>query len=257
MQKDPDRNLVIWGSYASLFGFVLSIALFLIPAIYKPSDVAGMDWKERLAVILGFGLTAGVLYGFLWSVVVQKVMLRTDYGEETSMPAGLHAAALSLCLTLPITLLPPLYELTTGSLITTSRHYFYGALAANIGSAVAHIIWYGTKTPPFSGVREIVFPFGSPPYWKRYLTMEALATCMHFLSTVAIFRAVAQNEQSIFGPSATLMPTITSGLFFFSGICFYSLIKYPQSLGTGGWGQVRGVLAGLLLCIGLTGGILM
>jgi hypothetical protein len=216
-----------------------------------------MDWKERLAVILGFGLIAGVLYGFLWSVVVQKILLQSDYGEETSMPAGLHAVALSLCLTLPITLLPPLYELTTGRLITTSRHYLYGAIATNVASAIAHVIWYGTKTPPFPGIRELAFPFGNPPNWKRYLTMEALATCMHFLSTVAVFRAIAQNEQSIFGSSVTLMPTVTSGLFFFSGICFYSLIKYPQSLETGGWGQVRGVLAGLLLCIALTGGILM
>jgi hypothetical protein len=257
MEKESNANLNVWGSLASLLSFVISIALFLIPAIYKPGDVAGMAWKARLEIILELGLIAGILYGFLWSVVAQKIILRTNYGEETSMPSGAHAVALSLCLTLPITCLPPLYELITGSVIISSRHYTYAAIIANAGSAIGHLIWYGIKTIHFSGIREMTFPVGSSPNWKRYLTMEMLATCMHFLSTVAVFRAIAQNEDSIFGPSATVMPTITSGLFFISGICFYSLIKYPQSIEKGGWAQVRGVLAGMLQCIALTGGILM
>lgn len=257
MEREPNPNLVIWASFASLLSLAISIALFLIPAIYKPGDVAGMDWKARLAIILGLGLIAGILYGVLWSVVAQKVILHTDYGEETSMPTGWHAVALSLCLTLPITCLPPFYELITGSIIISSRHYVYATIFANAGSAFGHLIWYGIKSIHFSGIREMVCPFGAAPNWKRYVVMEILATCMHFGSTVAVFRAIAQNEDSIFGSSATVMPTITSGLFFISGVCLYSLVKYPQSLEKGGWAQVRGVLAGMLLCIGLTGGILM
>jgi len=257
MTKEENHALVTYSSYASLAALILTIATILVQGIYQPPNVTGMNWKERLEIILALGLIAGILYGFFWSVIAQKIILQSDYGEETSMPTGLHAAALSLCLTIPITCLPPLYQSVTGGPIISSRHYFYAAILANAGSIVGHLSWYGIKRINFAGIREMIFPFGVSASPKRYIIMEASATCMHFLSTVAVFRAVAQNQDSIFGSSAVLMPTLTSGLFFFTGICFYSLIKYPQSLEKGGWAQVRGVLAGMLLCIGLTGGMLM
>jgi hypothetical protein len=215
-----------------------------------------INWKDRIVIILELGLISGILYGFLWAVVAQKIILRTDYGEETSMPSGWHAAVLSLCLTLPVTCLPPLYELVTGKMIISSRHYLYAAILANAVSAAAHVVWYGSKKIGLIGIREITFPVGAAPDWKRYLLMETSVTLMHFLSTVAVFRIFAENQDSIFGPSATVAPTFAASLFFLSGVCFYSMMKYPQSLEKGGWAQVRGFIAGSLLPIALTGGIL-
>jgi hypothetical protein len=255
MAEKPDGNFV-----ALLVGFLsllIAIVGFLFPAIYHPSNAGAVSWQEKLAIVLALGPIGAILYGSLWSGVAQKI-LGTNYGEETSMPSGWHAVVLSLCLTLPITCLPPLCEVVTGARIISSRNYLYGAIYANLGSAFGHLIWYGIRAIPFRGLREMIFPVGAPPNGRRYVAMEVVVTLMHFLSTVAVFRTFADNQDSVFGPSAVVLPTLLSGLFFWSGICFYSLVKYPESLlDQGGWAQVRGVLAGFLLCFSLTGGLLM
>jgi hypothetical protein len=255
MSRRTNEQNISWGGVASVAGLVVSIAIPALQGIGTSGDPATLRGLERLAVILVLGLAASIAYGILW-IVVQK-FFDWDLSEATKMPTGWQAALLSLCLTVPITFVPAIYQYVSGSLIISARHFWFAALVMNFSSAIGHILWYGTTMPPARGLRKMTFPTGTPPDRGQYVRMELTATLTHFLSTVAVYRLAADNRESLFGASSVVMPTLVSGTFFFCGICAYSLLKYPDSVTDGTWAQVRGFLAGLLLSIGLTSGILM
>ena len=259
MSTEQQSRTPRWGfTPAFFFAIAFSVVFPIVVGMLQKPDPDVVNWNDRLSLILYLGLISGIFYGVLWTVT-EKLLLHSNYSENTSLPAGWHAVLLSLCLTLPVSVLPVVYAVSTGKNVTMSRNLILGIVLANAASGFAHVIWYGTgaKAAPFIGVRNILFPIGSPPLWRRYVAMEFSAAVMHFGSTVMVFRLAADNQSSIFGPSSVLVPTVISALFFFSGICFYSIVKFPESLSDGTWATVRGILAGMLLCIGLTGGMLV
>src|SRR4051812_13208084 len=147
---------------AFFFGFALTLIWPIVAGMLESQEIAGMDWKSRLTLIVFLGLLAGIGYGVIWALLIQKWILHTDYGENTSLPKGWHAALLSLSLTLPVTLSPILYEVITGKNLMASRNLLYGFIAANIGSAIAHIVWYGSEKPNLLALGIDYFPLEQP-----------------------------------------------------------------------------------------------
>jgi len=249
------EKLNLIGSICSIGAFLASSIGFgrglLVPrhAFQMPSG------PTRLYTILFLGSLGAVAFGVLWSLTERKFHWRFGAGGCDSLPQGWAAVALSATMTVPLILIPPLFQRLANVQVTRPRHFLAGAVVV-ILAALAHLFLYGSKLLGFAGARSLIFPLNTPPQLRRALLMELVYTCTHFCSIVLAYRIVVDSQ---FGPLdiSVVGKTLLSAAVFFFGMMAYILLRYPESLQEKTWIQVRGVIAGILLMVTLTGGMLM
>lgn len=142
------------------------------------------------------------------------------------MPAGYQAIILSMTLTLPLAILPPLYQATTGKHILPERHYV-AAVVILITAAIGHLIMYGINTPKIPGVKELIYPVGTIVSLPRALSTEFVYAVVYFSAIVLVYQLIVSWKLGI-------LPITDST-----------------------WIQVRGVISALFLEIALVGGMLL
>ncbi len=158
-------------------------------------------------------------------------------------------------MTVPLVLIPPLFQRLAHIQVILPRHWLAGGTVLVV-AALAHLFLYGAKPINFVGARNLIFPLKAHPRLGRALLMELVYSIVHFCSIVLSYRIIVHSQ---FGPLnlAVVAKTFLSAAFFFFGMAVYILVKYPESLQDKTWVQVRGVVAGILQMIALTGGMLM
>jgi hypothetical protein len=133
------------------------------------------------------------LYGILWSVANR--IFGWDFGEGAGpdLPQGWEAVVLSLCTTLPLTIVPGAFEFITRKQIVLPSHYRASALMI-VAAAIGHVLLYGTRGPRIRGLRDRVFPSGSPLDPWAAVRMEAIYAVVHFVSTIFAYQVGLEIE---------------------------------------------------------------
>jgi len=235
-----------------------------------PPDPNMVSGYERILTALVLGGLAAAAYGILWSAANKWFNWSYGEGAGPELPQGWHAAVLSLCTTLPLTILPPAFEFIAKKHIVLPLHY-RGSAFMILTAAIAHVLLYGTRTPRIKGLRARVDPPGSPLDFWRAVQMEAIYATVHFVSTVFVYQIVVGSETiTTVSLWIAIEKTIISGLVFFTGACSYIVCRYPSSLvpvlitrSDGStemndrWVAVRGVVNGAILMVAFTIGILL
>ena len=216
-------------------------------------NIRPITGAELLTAILFIGLVAAIIHGVLWHFTETEFGWNFGGGGGSSMPAGYQAVILSLTLTVPLVILPPIYQLIFGKQILLERHYL-ASMAIIIGAAIGHLIMYGTNTPRIPGLKESIYPVGTSVTIYRAVSMEFVYAVVYFSSIVLVYQLVANTE---YRPMAIIVKYILSLLAWFLAISTYIVVMYPASITDSTWVQVRGVISALCLEIGLIGGMLM
>lgn len=255
----PRRPLVqdvnFWGSICSIAGFLYTGREFLEYLAVPPAGPPFLSGSTRLYTILFLGLVAAICFGVSWSLVERRFGWSFGAGGGDALPEGLSAVVLSLTLTIPLVLVPPVYQRFVQTPVVPPRHYVAG-LAVIILAAIGHLFLYGSRMIGFPGMRTIVFPLGSPAHLGRAVLMEMIYCATHFGTIVLPYRIIVWSQYGHLDASVVLNTALPAVVCFF-GITIYILVKYPGSLVDKTWIQVRGVVAGLLLLVTLEGGMLM
>ena len=86
--------------------------------------------------------------------------------------------------------------------------------------------------------------------------MELIYTSAYFGSIVLVYRVIVDSQ---LGPLtfSSITKTVVPAFVFFSGVVIFIVLRLPDSLEEPTWVQVRGVIAGFLLSVTLTAGMLM
>ena len=245
-----------WGSVCSIVVTAVAGVKWLAAILQPPSSgvpLHNLASLQRLQTILFLGLAAAALHGVLWLLAERAFRWNFDAGAE-SLPHGWSAVALSLTMTIPLVLLPPLYARFTYIQVVPPGHWV-AALFVLLFAAVGHVFLYGAKAINFPGIRNILFPLNSAPSRYRALQSEFAYAATHFGSIALVYRVVVWSRV---GPLnvATILPALISAIFWFSAVSIF-IFLYPDSLASKEGTGVRGVLNALMLTITLQGGMLM
>jgi len=155
--------------------------------------------------------------------------------------------------TIPLILVPLVYQQLVGIPIVPRRHLLAGtcALAAAV---LGNIVMYGTSSRGFRGLRRTISPLRQALTLKKAVELEAIWAFMHFTCTALVYRLVVAF------PSGTVLSVAVApavgAVFFFFGIVSFIFLRYPGSITERSWIQVRGVVSGIILLVCLEGGML-
>jgi len=244
-------------------GNVLAVALIVgvIAIVWKlleaPNESNVLSGYERALTAIALGLFAAGLYGVFWRII--ELIFGWQFGSGIGgLPKGFQAVALSLATTLPLLILPPVFQLATSKQLVLPMHYPASA-AMIITAAVGHLLLYGSYTPEFRGLRNILLPFGiDTADLPRAIAMEGVYAIVHFVSTVFVYQLVLHLfNLSLSELGAVTYKTFFSGLIFFLGASTFVAICYPESIIESHWVAIRGIVNGAILMVALTIGILL
>lgn len=245
-------NIDRWGSICSIVALVSSWGFGR--TLLTPTPTSALQaGSGRLPTILLLGGLAAAAHGILWSLAERGFGWKFGAGADGSLPQGWAAAVLSMSQTVPLVVLPLVYQSFVGLPITPRHHLLAGAFAI-AAAVVGNLVMYGTSPRRFRGVRRSLCPVRKPLTLKTALELEALWSCMHFGSTALIYRLVVTiPDATLFSVGFT--PALGS-ILFFSGIVSFILLRYPGSLTDRSWIGVRGVVSGVILSVTLEGAML-
>ena len=110
--------------------------------------------RERaFAAVISGSLTA-LIHGFLWQLAEGYWGWNFRAGGGESLPAGYQAIILSITLTLPLVILPQLYQAFTGQRILPERHYM-AAPVIIITAAAGHLLCMASIHLKLQGLRSL------------------------------------------------------------------------------------------------------
>lgn len=243
------------GLGCGIISLILSGREFLVQLFEPPVGLLGISGLPRLQLVIFLGITAAAFHGVLWILTEKAFGWRFGEGEGESQPQGWPAIALSVTMTIPLVLLPPLYARITRTAVVLPGHSVASWFVVVVAAA-GHLFLYGSKALNWQGMRNAILPTGAPPDFRKAAKMELAYALTHFGSIVSVYR-VALNSQ--LGPMKVpvVVPVAISTLVWFSAVCISIFLKYPESLADKGWAEVRGVVHALMLTIALEGGMLM
>jgi hypothetical protein len=213
----------------------------------------GLRGSQRMQAIFMIGILAAIAHAVLWALS-ERLFGWNFGGGGASLPQGLSAVVLSLTMTIPLIVVPALYERLFHTGIVCPGHWLGGALIL-VFSAFGHLILYGSKTVQFVGLRNLIFPLDAS-VWYRALPMELIYAVVHFSSIVLLYRVVVGAHS---GPLTirALLPAFIACAIWLSAVSIMIFLKYPDSLVDQKWIEVRGVLNAIILMITMAGGMLM
>lgn len=207
----------------------------------------------RLQTVLLLGVAAAAAHGLLWVVTQRVYDWHFDAGSE-QLPHGRSAVALSLTMTVPLVLLPPIYSGLTHIQLLPSRYLAASCLVIPC-SVFGHIFLYGAGPLKFVGVRNLISPLSSPPSRLRAFLSELVYATTHFSSIVLVYRTVVASGSP--WARQTVLPTVVSAGVWLFAISFFILVRFPYSVDDKSGITTRGLLNALMLVLTLEGGMLM
>jgi tetratricopeptide (TPR) repeat protein len=143
--------------------------------------------QERAFAACIIGSLTAIVHGFLWQLA--EGYWGWDFRGE-SLPAGYQAIILSMTLTLPLLILPQLYQAITGQRILPERHYV-AAPVILLTAAAGYLIMYGINTPEIPGLKELIYPVGTTVSLSRALFTEVVYAIVYFSAIVLVYQLIA------------------------------------------------------------------
>jgi len=208
--------------------------------------------KERLDTLLFVGLLVAIAGGISWSVIERIAGWTIGAGGSND---GWSAVAASMSMTVPLIVVPIVYQHFANTHLLLPRHLIAGAVII-VSNACGWIFMYGWRAVGLAGVKNIIEPMPPSPNWRKRATMELVFTIVNFCSIVLIYRVIVDSQFGALTISI-VEKVVVPAVVFFSGMAVFTLVKYPQSIVDPKWIEIRGVVGGTLLVITLTGGMLM
>jgi hypothetical protein len=247
----------------------ISAIWFAMAQLAEPKSPHLISGVDRIQTALILGVVGMAAYGILWSAACKIFGWSYGEGSRSELPQGWEAVVLSLCTTIPLTILPAAYEFFTRKRLVLDTHY-RASLLMIFAAAIAHLLLYGTRSPRIKGLRDRIFPQQSSLDAGRAFRMELIYTVVHFVSTVTVYQLALDPTISLSNFWWITVKTFISGVLFFTGACSYIAIRYPSSLGPvpvtlrdgsvvmdDQWAAARGVVNGAILMMALMIGILL
>ena len=205
--------------------------------------------------LLMLGVVTAIGFGLLWTAFEQLFDWNFGSGGKRHLPRGWSAIALSLSMTMPLAILPQLYQRVTGlSVVGNPRSHWVGALILIFAGVLTHLLMYGAGSA-FPGIRRLVMPPQKNASRRRAVIMEAIFAVVYFGSFVLPYRLIIEGGHISFW-GTLFNRTFLPALVFFGGMAFYVTVK-PESLREPRYIEIRGFLSALLimgcLCAGMFG----
>jgi hypothetical protein len=250
-EREPERRLVV-----TLLGRLVSLTAFVVTVASLVKDLAqtGIATSPQvltLPTLLTLGVFAAIGYGILWTT--SESIMGWHYGSGPALPSGLAAVVLSLCMTLPLLLVPFLYQQLFAASFLPPRFWFAVPVVIVTG-AIGHLLMYGISSVGFRGLRWFILPEAvGGSIWRAIVTEVAYAV-IYFTSIVLVYRLVLLQSLSIF-ETGILTRTVLSGMVFVTGMILFILLRYPESIDDPAWIKLRGFFAGLLISVCLCAGM--
>jgi hypothetical protein len=237
----------------SVVGTVASVLGLGVSIVQRTSSSPNMTGGTKLDVILHVAIASAIVYGVLWGTADHWIAhWGYDAGGQYKMPTGGRAIVLSLSLTIPLALVPFLYQRITRTSLLILPGHWTAILFVIVLGAVAHLIMYGTKS---DGIRQWLSPAGEYPSMGRGILIEGLYTAIYFSFIVLPYRLIVSPGDSLAGllVSRLLLPS----LVFFLSMTLFIAFLYPSSLNDKGWVQVRGVISGMVMMLCFCAGMFL
>lgn len=238
---------VVIANIASILSLGLSIS-------DRTPSLATKSGSEALSVVLHLTLLVAILYGVLWAIAERVWGWKFGAGGSGKMPAGWSAVALSISLTLPLGVVPFVYQRVTGIGVVHPAHWKAMSFVLLLGAGI-HLLIYGTRSGVPNGLREKILPQGKHVPYTNSVLMEVVYGICFFGLVVVPYRLIAN-------PTAPLRDLILGRaalpcFAFVVGMAFFIFIKYPDAMDDPQWIQIRGLIGGLLTAFCLCGGMFL
>jgi hypothetical protein len=248
-----------WGLTTNVILLSVSGVQFLrdlAVSTYSPSGPSASKMasgsSERLYTLLFLGVLAAVAGGILWSRIEKVAGWHIGAGGDNE---GWSAVAASMSMTLPLIIVPILYQYFGHTRLVLPRHLVAGGTII-VANAFGWLFIYGWKSVGFRGVKELIEPLPSSASLRERLIMEVVFTAINFCSIVLVYRAIVDSQFGALTISL-INKVLIPAIVYFSGMSVFTFVKYPESIVDKTWIHIRGVVAGLLLVVTLTGGMFM
>jgi hypothetical protein len=191
--------------------------------------------------------SAAICHGLAWVLTERVTGWRYKVGPRT--PKGSSAVILSLSLTIPVVVVPVVYQAMFGTIVVPPRHA-HGAIFSLVGGASAYVILFGTRKRSFPGVRtSILRSLPVRPLRGEVLATAAYAAVLIPLVAVPYRLVVYEPTLSLASqPALFLGSPLLASAFTFGCIAAYVLVVQPtaQLLKDTTWIHVRGFVAGII-----------
>lgn len=223
--------------------------------IKHPLNVPGATGFLRLNAVLILGVFTAIAFGVMWQAFEKIFGWKYGAGGHGRLPRGWSAVALSLSMTLPLVLIPPLYQAETGLVLLDPSSHWKGSISIILLSVVANILLYGVG-PSFMGFRHRILPVEKRrPAFIHGIFMELVYALIYFPLTVFPYRLIVEwPNPNIQG--AIINRTGLPGMAFFFGMALFISVQ-PDVLRDRPWIMVRGIVGAMLLmgcfCAGMFG----
>jgi hypothetical protein len=252
MQTDKNNfHKTMINGIVNLLG-VVSAVITIVAFPFQKGIITPRSPGESLNQFIHLTILIFITYGLIWHLTQTLYNWLYDTGARGVLPHGYSAMWLSLSLTIPVMVMPILYQLVTNKIVVTKGH-----LAASFAMIVVNIltnfILYGAYK--YIGTVNFIVPLqeilnGLKTYSaSRLLVMQALNEFINafvnvgptLLSYLVVYRLVIGRTPAIDG--TMLIHVLAGCLITFIPIELYILIKYPDSLLDSIWINVRGIVA--------------
>jgi hypothetical protein len=222
------------GAVAGILGLIVSIA-------QRSPSIPTMSGIGAVNVVLHLTLLCAIAYGILWGTA-DKWIFKWNYGAGggESLPSGWSAVVLSLSVTLPLALVPFLYQRITGIQVALLPTHWEAMLVVVVTGAVGHLVMYGAKS---NGVLQRFAPMGEYRSFDSGLLLEAIYSIVLFGCIVLPYRFVLNSHAQM--RDLLLIRLLIPCLAYLFGMMFFITFKYSPDDRKGI--ELRGIFAGVLL----------
>jgi hypothetical protein len=238
--REARRMAALVKTIFNILAILASIASLALTVIQGKADTA-VHGSAGLNIVIHLALLTVIGYGILWSLAERIFHWNFGSGGGDSLPTGWSAVVLSLSVTLPLALVPVIYQWIRGIRFVSPFHWQASLLMVCLG-VVSHLVMYGTNA---NGIRQRYARTGEYANLNVAVLLEFIYSVVYFFLIVLPYRIVAQpgEHASTLIVARTILPAFA---YFFCMMAF-EIIKYPGSLRDRTWIQVRGFYAGIII----------
>jgi hypothetical protein len=247
-----ERWLVRLGSGIGTIWLIYSMAKEIIK---HPQNVPDSTGFLHLNVVLILGVFTAIAFGVFWQALEKIFGWKYGAGGHGRLPRGWSAVALSISMTLPLVIIPPLYQYWTRLKLLDLPSHLKGSISVMLLGIVANLLLYGVG-PSFMGLRHHILPVEKRrPAFALGIFMELVYALVYFTLIVLPYRLIVEwPNPSLLG--TVINRTILPGLSFFCGMTLF-ISAQPEALRDRPWIMVRGIVGAMLLmgcfCVGMFG----
>ncbi|MEY3788917.1 MAG: hypothetical protein RLZ75_3125 [Pseudomonadota bacterium] len=208
--------------------------------------------QRKSRVFIHLTILIFITYGLIWLITQKIYDWIFDTGAEGILPHGYSAMWLSLSLTIPVLVIPAIYQVITGDLIIQKGHLIAGTTMVAI-NILTNLLLYGVSEyngtvnllVPLREILDKVIVYPASHIFKMQTLNELVNAFVNVGMTIFSYHIVIRLKNGEYSlVNGTMLVTVLIGCFItFLPIELYVLIKYPDSLIDSKWINVRGIVA--------------